>query len=642
MLKSIFSSSGQRKTFWLLALIIAIGYAQVVTFNFVNWDDNTNISANPEIIFPGLMSYWYYWSSAYGGLFTPIPFTVWTFVAQITQFIFAEPQPVSAFYHVLNVLVHIANTGLVFALLLYFLESPDKTMKKKELPEFENRRRWAAGLGAAIFALHPIQVESVAWATGFKDLIFGFFALWTLHLVLRDRMRAASVTYVAALLSKPTAVILPFLAIGLLFMGAQKVTRRRLYIFGAWLFVAIADIFITRDAQSAAPYTFVPNFWQRIVVAFDALAFYLGKVLFPYPLATDYGRNPKFVIFQDAPNWTWLLLLAFIVLAFLPWARRLRMPQGAAFAVMTVLPVLGFVSFSYQISCTVADRYMYLGLAGLCIPVARAFQAFPQRFVKPGLMALIGVYGLMTMVQARTWQDSETLFTNVIAHSPPSLIGRTQLGAYYSSQGKYDLAEPIYVEQIQMRPDDVLAYIGLARSYQKTGRPLDALKTLEKSLEVKEDFADTHTQIADLLVDLGRIAEAETHLARALKIDPNCYEAFYLEGNILAKQEKYQLASQKYLEAIKYLPNHADAHNNLGNTLAILKDISGAQLHFRIAAKLSPSSLPAHLNFARTLLMTGGFGEAYQQLQYVLHLDPNHAEARQLLDQLRSRVPGFR
>jgi tetratricopeptide (TPR) repeat protein len=642
MLKDILKSSDQRKVFLLLALIIAVVYIQVLQFDFVNWDDNTNIQSNPEIIFAGLSSYWAYWKGVYAGLYVPVPFTIWTFVGQISQFIFREPQPLPFFYHAINVLVHIANTSLVFALLYFLLGEPEKPKQKKSVvPANENGRLWAAGLAAAIFAMHPMQVESVAWATGLKDLIFGFFALLTLHYILRNKMRTASIAYLAGLLSKPTAIILPFLAVPLLLESKQKITREKIYFFGAWLLIAIPDFIVTKSTQSEAIVRFFPDFWQKLIVAYDAVSFYLSKFIFPYPLATDYGRNPQFVLENDWPNWTWILLSAFILCMVTPWVRRLRVPQGFAFAMITVLPVLGLVAFSYQVTCTVADRYMYLGLIGFCIPIARAIYTFPQRFVKPAVLGLIAIYSALTFAQAQTWQNSEALFSNVLEHFPASRVARTQIGIFRVDQQKYEAALPLYFEQLKIYPDDILSYIGLAKIYQKKGHLQEAVKTLETSLKYYEKFADTHTLLAEILIDMGRIEEAEKHLARTREFDPNNYEVSYLEGNIAAQRQDYPLAEKKYLDAISYYPTFPEAHNNLGNTMAIMKNLQGAQLHFRIAAKLSPNFTAAHLNFARSLLMTGNFPEAYQQLKYVLHLEPNHKEAQALLEKMQSRLRGY-
>jgi len=642
MLKTVFASSSQRKLWLKLAFVIGLVYLQVLTFSFVNWDDNSNISGNPEMIFSGWASYKAYWSGIYAGLFAPIPFTVWTLLAQFSQILTRQPYPVPMFYHALNVLVHMVNSALVFALLYELLNSPDKSLKKKELAEFDERRSWAALIGAALFALHPLQVESVAWITGFKDVSFGLFSLLTVFFILRDRMKASSFTYLLALLSKPTAVILPALAVWLLVVSGRKVTRRQIYFFAAWLVAAVPVFVFTRAEQGGSPFTFFPTFWQKIVVAYDAISFYISKILLPYPLVTDYSRNPKFVLEQGMFHWSWFVLFVMMGLALTPQARRWRLPQGLLWLVITIAPVLGFVPFGYQITSTVADRYVYLGMLGMCLPLARFAQEASHRLVKPALLGVLGVLALTAWIQVGSWRDSETLFTHVVDHVPKSLVARTQLGAFYFEGGNYDIAERVYREQIEVRPDDVLAYQGLSRVLGKTKRKEESVQVLQKLVSIRDDSAETHTELAEELMDLERAEEARAHLQRARVIDPHFHMISYLEGNLLAKEGKYELAAEKYRDSLAYQPNSAEAHNNLGNTLAIMKDIQGAQRHFAISAKLSPKSSAAHLNLARTLLMTGQFQDAYSQLQYVLQLEPSHQEAHQLLEEMKSRLPGIR
>ncbi|MDH7570696.1 MAG: hypothetical protein QHJ73_14035, partial [Armatimonadota bacterium] len=362
------TSSGPRRSAWvvpLLLLLITTGvFWEVRHLQFLNWDETIHVTANeyfdpvtPERVLR-------FWQRPFSGMYIPVVYTLWAGIAAFARNV---PRPDGTFalnpsaFHTANLVVHLLNVLLAYSLLHRLVRKP-----------------WAAAAGAALFAIHPLQVEPVAWVPGFRDLVAAFFSLLALRLYVAmvDNPSAtrrgilypaAFVAFVLALLAKPGSAVVPFVALALHRWALGRPFLQGVRLLWPWWIASLPPQLITRSEQSFATPTPV---WARPFIAGDALAFYLGKLAWPVGLCADYGRTPEEVL---GHAWGYLTWLAPAVLGVLVWRGRARRPMllaAAALFSLGLLPVLGFVPFIFQQFSTVADRYAYLALLGPAVALA--------------------------------------------------------------------------------------------------------------------------------------------------------------------------------------------------------------------------------------------------------------------------------
>ncbi|HEY1923360.1 MAG TPA: glycosyltransferase family 39 protein, partial [Tepidisphaeraceae bacterium] len=373
----------------LLAGTAAV-YLPVHHFQFVNWDDRDMVVENPLLNPANAAHLREIWTSPHLGLYTPLSYTLWWTVAATSN------GPVDAArFHLLNLLLHAAAVSLVFSIL--------RCCTQNLLASFT---------GAAIFAFHPLQVESVAWIAEMNNLLVATLSLAAIRLYLAftgttGKTRwiwyaVATFIFALALLSKPTAVVVPLIAIildyGIVRRPIGSIIRSSLL----WFALAVTTSFIAHNVQPAAG----NDIWHRPAVALDALGFYFRHIFWPNHLRIDYARTPQ-RIWQ---NHQWIInacIPVIITVILWPLRRRLKLPLiAAAIFLAALLPVLGLIPFNQQRYSTVADRYVYLAMLGPALLIACAI----TRLSKPiaSLLAAILICTLITLTaaQLQTWKNT--------------------------------------------------------------------------------------------------------------------------------------------------------------------------------------------------------------------------------------------
>ena len=462
-----------RRALAVVVLLALAAFAPVLGHDFLSWDDTTYLVANPALRSPTLANLAAIWRDPDPGLYVPVPYTAWWAIARVaavddgTGHSTLNPY----LFHAANWLLHATAAGLTFALL--------------------RRLRFgtaAAFCGAAAFALHPLAVETVAWAMGLRDLLATTLTLATLLLFLGGRRWPAAGLMLLAVLSKPTAVmawpaaVLLAAVAGAGAAGGGRVDFGR-RILASWPLgvVALVGLFLTRvSAQGIHPD--LSAVWQRPFVAADALAFYLAKLAWPWPLAFDYARTPAWVFASGRAWWTWVLPAA--GLAGLAWARSRTAWLAAGLFVLPLVPVLGLVPFGFESLSTVADHYAYPALAGVAVAVAAVVRRWPRAVAPVGIV--LAAWAGVSVVQQRAWADDVTFFPAMAAASPRSGpawdgVARTRLAA-----GDAAGADAAAKRGIAVAPD--YAFLRLTAVRIKTalhdpaGRTeqLDALERLSK------------------------------------------------------------------------------------------------------------------------------------------------------------------
>ncbi|MGO9476350.1 MAG: tetratricopeptide repeat protein, partial [Limisphaerales bacterium] len=587
--------------FFLCLLLVAVTlavYWPVIHCESLNYDDpdyfTSNVHVQAGLTLPGVI-----WAFTTGHASNWHPLTWLSLMLDVDLFGKGPAGP-----HFTNLLFHLANTVLLFLLLRQMTSAP-----------------WRSAMVAALFALHPVHVESVAWISERKDVLsafFGLLALWFYagyaRRVAGDQWPAfappdsspvtrhpsrfywlALVFFACGLMSKPMLVTLPFVMLLLDWWPLQRVTGDQWQVPGIlrlfrekWPFFVLSAIscgvtFIVQQAGGAVtPLARVP-LAERLGNVFVSYARYLELTFRPEPLA---------VIYPYPGHWSIRLVLCsaalFMGLGIVAVCWRRKHPFATVgwfwFAGMLV-PVIGLVQVGVQ---AMADRYTYLPLTGLFILLVWGVGAIGRVLKVPNppmfflAVIILAACAWRTRGQLGYWRDNETLFRHTIAVTKENYVALNNLGSSLSRQGRLGEATNYYLESLRINPDnpDVLYNWGNA------------------------------------MTRLGRLDEAIGSYRHALQIDPKRDDALNNLGFALAAQKQFADAIECFEAALKLNPDYADAHNNLGTVLFMQHQFDGAVQHFREAVRLDPGNPQLYANLADALVKQAQIPEAvrcYQQ-----------------------------
>ncbi|HEY8926076.1 MAG TPA: tetratricopeptide repeat protein [Polyangia bacterium] len=550
----------------IVTVFVLAVFGGVLANGFVNIDDDVNIFANPHFHPPSWAGLSRLWHAPYFGLYIPVTYTVWG--ALVALSLRGGRVPALPF-HALNLALHVANACLVLFLLRRILGG-DFTRRLPAGHAPTARRLWVAALlGALAFASHPVQVEPVAWVTGFKDVGAAFWSLLALSLLPSSqdarkkalRYGAATVAFAVALLSKPTSmVIIPVAALLELSREGRMTwgTARRL---GPWLLVAAGIAMATMHMETPNAEVVVP-LGQRPLVALDTLAFYLGKLAWPAHLSVQYGRTPQ-VALREPLHLHALLGGVALVLALLALRRRPPLLLAAAIFVACLAPVLGLVPFLFQVFSTVTDRYLYLSLFGVGLAMAWLGLRGPRPLVICGFL-LIAAWGVRSAWQVPHWKNGRTLNANLLAIDPQNGIASAMFGEF-----------------MLMEERD----------------PHRAIVALERARDVAAGFsvAWLHFDLGLARVLGGDLQAAERELGKGLKADPSNVSlavgpSYNNLGWVHERLGERAAAAREYAAALAAEPNQAEAHYNLARLAACAGQAPDAAMraHLERATQLRP------------------------------------------------------
>lgn len=512
----------------VVALVTILALWPVVTFDFTTWDDNATVTDNANLNPPTLRSLAYHWTHFAGELYVPVTYTAWWPLALVARVDRGDGSFTLNpwIFHAGNLFLHIVAACAMFSVVSRVLNSgtpPDRLrFRNSALP---------ATFGALVFAIHPVQVESVAWVSGLKDVLCGLLVIVALdqhvkHVTTNDRRAAAfaTIAFVAALLSKPTAVATPLIVVVIDTLLLKRSVRDATKSALPFVLLAIPIILIGKLAQPAALIDPVP-LWTRPFVAGDAVAFYLSKLVFPAKLAIDYGRTPWSVIDSRVAIATSLLAACLIAIAWMLARRRTTRAFAAAILVFiaALAPVLGLVTFEFQSKSTVADHYLYVPMLGVSLAVASAVARMKRWLVVPLAVILLIALGTRTWFATWPWRGSATLFNHALMINPNSVAAENNLiqlaidtdppanvlarakafrarapnapeaqfvfAHALALNHRYEEAAIAYRRAADRWPDRIEGYLGLAATMIDLGRPTEALAAYDRALQVAPDNA---------------------------------------------------------------------------------------------------------------------------------------------------------
>lgn len=521
---------------FVLALVAAV-YSEVLSFHFLPfWDDDTNIHRNPLYSPLSWGSVILFWKAPFQQLYIPVTYSAWGALVALSRVVSGTSisfGPINAeFFHGANLMVHILSTAMVFLILRRLLGAYFWNNRVSS-----TRILLAAATGSLAFALHPIQVEAVAWVSGLRDLLGGAFSLaavalflaWLDQLEVRgfsawSRYAAASICLLLAFGSKPGSVVTPAISLlcgAWLIYGRGRSWKPLLWLV-PWFALALLEVVLTSRAQPAAELArnLVP-IWARPLVAGDALAFYLGKLLWPiqpWGLCADYGRSPNSILESGVLFWTWAVPTALILLLCLRRGLRCYL-LPLAIMVVGVLPTLGLIPFNFQIVSTVSDRYLYLAMVGPALAFALVLCRLPFRIALLLPLVLLPAWAALVLLQLPQWADGEVFFPATLARNPTSWKSRHNYACTLDAHGKLPEALKEFDEAIRLRPTNAEAYNDMALTLLKLGRRQDAIIGFQHSLQVRPTCGAARNLAAVLLLS-GAPAQAANVYRMAVQIDP--------------------------------------------------------------------------------------------------------------------------
>ncbi|HEX8522228.1 MAG TPA: tetratricopeptide repeat protein [Tepidisphaeraceae bacterium] len=533
--------------------------SRVCANSFVDWDDAHTLYNNPRMNPPSAGTLRYYWTHGEYGLYIPATYTIWTGLAKVAQLKEADDRGIqldARIFHTASVAIHALSAVALFFLLRRLLNNRHAEVEAAHGPEQNAVRDGAAALGALLFAVHPVQVESVGWTSGMKDLLYGGFAivaLWQYVAAVQSLTRRgavihyviATLAFMWAVLCKPTAMVLPAVAVVIDLLILDRNWKKVARWTACWWPVAIGTMIVARLVQFGHEQSTAP-LWTRPLVALDALAFYLRQLAWPAQLCIDYGRTPTAAHQQGWIWWTWLVPAA--VAALLWWKGRKPHVAAALILAICVAPVLGLTPFLFQFYSTVSDHYLYLAMIGPAL--ALAFTAATCSIARPAALIVLGLFAVKSFSQTSHWRDDEALFAHTVAVNPNSFVAYNNLGSAHSHLGDVLLGASSVANRVGDHAT-TSAYQDQAMQSYRRAKDLFA-QSIDKRKLVNRDIDDYLTARGNLAVVCSRLHEHEQALAH-LKAAERIVRRFFPSQAQRSLPDIYSLAGQDLL-ALNRIP----------------------------------------------------------------------------------------
>jgi tetratricopeptide (TPR) repeat protein len=586
-----------------IALLTVVAFLPVLQNGFVAWDDDKNFVENPHFRGLGLEQLRWMWTTFHMGHYVPLS---WMTLGLDYELWGMTPTG----YHLTNLLLHAGS-----AVVVYFLA---RTILQLTVSESSNatplRLDVAAAFAALFFAVHPLRVESVAWATERRDVLSGLFYFSSVLIYVRSRIGATSrrgywtalALFICALLSKATSMSVPAVLLALNVYPLRRVGGKA----GWWthatrrVYAELVPFALLAAATGALSIVALHPPSQlgivaKLAVSAYSLVFYLVKTVVPMGLAPLY-EMPQHVDPADARFVVSTLIV--LGLGTLAWIVRRRWPSVTTALVVffvVTLPMLGVVQNGPQIA---ADRYTYFAAPALSILLGAGLLALPRSSVpltSVGATVITLALCALTWQQANVWHDSETLWSRVLDVDSGSSI----------------------------------AHSAMSNVLYRENRVQEAIAHSERAVAIAPNYPEALNGLGVGLARQGRLTDAIEQYRKALSIRPSYDDAEANWGVTLAQQNDLDGAIEHYRRALEINPDNSNAHVNWGNALVRLNRFEEAIGHYDAAARIRPDNAEAQHNWGVALAREGKYAAAIEHFRAALAIDPNHAEAREYLEQ---------
>ena len=629
-----------RKTLYIqilaIVLLTSIFYYPSLTNDFI-WDDDDYILNNFSIQHPqGLKDIWFSYKTPQ---YYPVVFT--SFWIEYHTW---GARPLG--YHVINLLFHIFNALLIYAILL-------KLYKTLAFPV------------ALLFALHPVHVETVAWITERKNIYGAFFYLLAVWFYIRffeskhRRDYALSfLSFVLALLSK--SITVTFVVVPLLIRWWQQKRLEKADVFNLipfgliGLLAGLNTVYLEIARVGAKGSNWSLPLLGHLVLPGKIILFYITKLVAPFKLMFFY---PRWNIDPSNP-WQWLPVCLVLALLTLLYIYKEKIGRGALatffFFTASLFPALGFFNVYPMMYSYVADHFQYIASIGMILFLCGAAEFAFARLVLPRvslstkqrqttlwltLGAVSLIFGVHVISYSPVFENRETLFVDVIQKNPQAWMAHNNLGMVYITKGEISKAMDHYRETLKIKPDDCVAHTNMGNIYRDQGlweKAKTAYETclqadptyptaynnlgllyvhsgdLQQAQELFEKAAaldpmanDAHLNLGRLFLQQKRYKESLTHFKKTLEIHPYDKGAYLQMGMLYAQRGETKNAERAFQKVLQIDPNNIHAHNNLGLLYRKENRLPAATDHFRKAVQLAPDFIQARYNLGEALLSSG-------------------------------------
>jgi tetratricopeptide (TPR) repeat protein len=609
----------------MLAMVTTAVYLPVRHYQFVNYDDDVYVTLNPHI-HHGLTRKAVEWSFAAGLLYSSPNADYWRPLSYLSHALDIELfgfQP--AGHHLMSVALHVAATVSLFWVL-----------------QLMTGALWRSAFVAALFALHPLHVESVAWVAERKDVLSGLFFILTLGAYTRYSRKPSVSGYllvlglfVLGLMSKPIVVTLPLVLLLLDYWPLRRCagpakaedyyrsdlrsqfpiqTVLRLVLEKLPFFVLAAGLslftFHSQKAVGAVSHLDQVSLSARIGNALVSYGAYLLNLFWPADLAVLY---PYHLVLPAWQVWGSLVLLGGITVLVLAGARRCPwLPVGWCWYLGMLLPVIGIIQVGSQAR---ADRYTYLSSIGLFLMVVWTVgELCPSWRHRKGLLGVlmglvVAIMTVCTSVQISYWRNSESLWMHALACTSDNAIAHDNFGSALFQKGRVDEAIAQYQTALQIEPGYTDAHNNLGEALFREGRVDEATAQFQKALEIQPDYVHAHYNLGIALDREGRLDEAIDQFRKTLEVLTDDLETHINLGIALAQKGLPDQAMVEFRKALEIEPDNPDAHNNLGNLLFLEGRVDEAITQYQTALQIKPGDASTRNNLEKALLQKGRWDE---------------------------------
>jgi len=610
----------------LLVIAILISYWQVTNHDFINFDDDDYITDNSHVR-AGLTNENIKWALTASHASNWHPLTWLSHMLDIQLFGLDSGR-----HHLISLIFHIVNSLLLFLIL------------KRMTGAF-----WQSCFVAALFALHPLNVESVAWVSERKSVLSTLFWFLTMGSYALYAEHPKAVRYVPVFLflmlglaAKPMLVTLPFALLlldywplgrfqfeesGTVINEQQKAAGpqlilEKLPLFALVLLSSTITFYAQKKGGAVSSLDIIP-LKARTANALVSYVSYLGKMIWPSNMAVMYPH-------PGMPPW-WKIAGAVMVLACISCLairsinKRPYVAVGWFWYLGTLVPVIGLVQVGSQ---AMADRYTYIPLIGIFIIIAWIVAEFaaqwPHRKIWLATLAtvLVSVLMAMTWKQVGYWKNSITLYEHALAVTDNNFMMHNNLGYVLAEHGEINKAVKHYSQAVKIKPSFFEAHNNIGNALLKQGKAAESIRYFNKALRLNPKFVEAYNNLGVALVRVGKIEEAIVRLQKALQINPDFAGTHVNLGGVLTSLGRIDEAIVHFRKALKIKPYIPEVHVNLGVALANKGKVAEAVTHFRKALQLDPDNAEARYNLNKTPAISQKIDEEIIKIQSELTLKP--------------------
>ena len=632
----------------LIAAVI-VSYIPVIHSDFVGYDDELYVTEN-KLVQNGFTSESFKWA------FTTFHSANWHPLTWLSHMLDCELYGLNpAGHHWTNVEFHLVNTLLLFFILF------------KMTGEL-----YRSAFVAALFAVHPLHVESVAWVSERKDLLSTFFGLMMIFAYHRYIKASVLKNYLLiitflclGLMAKPMLVTFPFVLLLLdfwplkrfqckknrnndliqpektIYYGVKGLMRLIIEKIPLFIPVVMSSIltFLAQKSEGAVKALAVLSLKTRIANAFVSYVSYVSKAIWPGKLAIFYP-HPDNTLSAWSIVGAALLIAVAILLSIGTSKKYPYMAVGLFWYLGTLVPVIGLVQVGAQ---AMADRYTYIPLIGLFIIVAWGVSDLFKKwqygtlFLGMSGMIILSALSWKTFCQLSYWKNGIILFENAVRVTENNYLAHNNLGTAYDPVN-LDAAIYHYKAALKIKPDYVVAHYNLGNVLAKKGHIDDAIAHYQEALRIKPDYGEAHNNLGTALYNKKDYEGAILHFDKALKLNPQDTGARNNMANVLFTQGKLDQAVLHYKEVLRINPKYSKAHYNMGNILLKQGKTEEALTHFSETIKIDPGYVQAYNKVGLILFGQGKFNKARIFFLKAIQLDPNYSEGHRNLEILMRTI----